>query len=290
MRKNMIKEEANYLLGVMRDALYAAFQVHEKLGEKGCERMSNGLNQFGDSPLVLDWEAEEAVLKSLRLSGIPIRVFSEEHGMVEIGEPPYGYTGFLDGIDGSYVCLHEYGVGRYATMFAIFRGEDPTYGDALVSGIMEHATERMFLAIKGGGAFIEKNEERMPLGVSSCTELNAETRIYTDVYTPLEQKVYEKKWARKPWRVTMDTHCASIDYTDLLLGDADVVTEALGKKQDIEKLVAYLLVIEAGGVMIDWLGESLENKRCLAPGTEESIMIAASSMALAQELRAYIIL
>lgn len=105
------------------------------------------INQFNESALPADIEAERAVLESLRDFRIPVRVLSEEHGIVDLFPDPK-YFGVLDGIDGSAVYRKERETGRYATLFAMYDGVDPFYADYLACGAMEHGTERTFLQAK----------------------------------------------------------------------------------------------------------------------------------------------
>ncbi|MBI3420999.1 MAG: hypothetical protein HY006_02950 [Candidatus Sungbacteria bacterium] len=285
-------QEQGLLFTLVNNALRAASEAHDQLGRAGIERMPKAANQFGDAPLVIDFEAEEAVLASMNefcaAYAVSIRIFSEEHGIVEIGVSPYDYTVFLDGIDGSYICLHEYGTGRYATMLGMFKGEDPAYGDALVSGIEEHATGRFFGAAKGAGAFVFQGGLPIRLTGSGSVHLTPQTRIYTDMYMPLERQTYHKEFEGRFPHLVNDTHCSAINYTDLLLGAGDVVVESMAKKQDLEKLVAYLLIIEAGGYVLDSQGNSLEDQKCLSPGAEERLMIAAATASLAREVKDYL--
>lgn len=117
-------------------ALQKSFERYVELGEHGLEEVQK--NQFGDTALRMDIDAEEAVLESLRKDGIPARVFSEEHGIVDIGKPQFLVT--LDGIDGSALYKKDRLHGKYGTMISLFQGIDPCYADYLVGGIMQHST------------------------------------------------------------------------------------------------------------------------------------------------------
>ena len=87
---------------ILQSALHRAYTTHEALGSRGEELVQK--NQFGETALRIDIEAEEAVLDFLKESGIPIRVISEEHGKVGIVPSPV-YLGILYGLDGSNRCL-----------------------------------------------------------------------------------------------------------------------------------------------------------------------------------------
>src|SRR5689334_15712201 len=96
------------LENIVINALYEAYQVHEDLGETGKQLVQK--NQFGDTALKVDIEAEQVILTTLREAQLSIRVISEEHGTVDIGDNPI-YLGILDGLDGSGVYKSLRGTG-----------------------------------------------------------------------------------------------------------------------------------------------------------------------------------
>jgi len=156
---------------ILQSALHRAYTTHEALGSRGEELVQK--NQFGETALRIDIEAEEAVLDFLKESGIPIRVISEEHGKVGIVPSPV-YLGILDGLDGS----NRYQAGRgkecYGTMLGIFSNIDPVYGDYVTSGIMEHSTGKLFITEKGVGSFLlDAQGGRIPLHASEQNILSS---------------------------------------------------------------------------------------------------------------------
>lgn len=270
-------------------ALLAAFEKHEELGDRGLEEVQK--NQFEETALRADIECEKAVIDYLRNDEVPIRVVSEEHGIIDVTANPM-CVGVLDGIDGTYVYRNQRRTGRHATIFAMMCVINPRYKDYFMSGVVEHATRRMFLVsadrktvvITLGESLVELDQ----LGEASSKELNAETRIDVHDYTPREQEMRKKFVARFP-RIREDTKCASLMYTDLLLGGIDVVIESR-KKRDLEKCAFYGLIIGAGGVVITEDGEDLGNTRYLACGYEKDdgpMIIAAANRELAEQVRQF---
>ena len=71
-------------------ALRRAYEVHENLGSRGEELIQK--NQFGETALRIDIEAEEAVINVLKENNIPIRIISEEHGQIDIMPNPKSKT------------------------------------------------------------------------------------------------------------------------------------------------------------------------------------------------------
>ena len=79
-------------------ALKNSHQRYLSLGDSGKEMIRQ--NQFGDTAMKCDVEAEETVLETLKALQFPALIHSEEHGSSDIDKTPK-YFGVLDGIDGS---------------------------------------------------------------------------------------------------------------------------------------------------------------------------------------------
>lgn len=225
-------------------ALKKAYQVHEELGARGEEIVQK--NQFGEMALRADVEMEEAVIKELKRlkdSGVPIRLKSEEHGVVDIGENPI-CLGVLDGLDGSGVYKKERDKGRYGTMLGVFSGLNPKYDEYLFSGIMEPVTKRLFFTVKNMGSFVIVDGEEIPIHCSGATELRKQTRIHIDEGWGINKKVFSRKL--QDFNATC-LRASEAHYANLASGSADLVLECT-RKGNLEIAVAYGLVTEAGGV------------------------------------------
>jgi len=259
-------------------SLKEAFKIHESLGASGEELLEK--NQFGETALRVDIESEKAILDFLRKQNLPIKVVSEEHGVTEIGNNPQ-YLGVLDGLDGSSVYKKERGTGRYGTMFSIFKSADPTYDDYIASGIMEHSTGRLFIASKNGGASIIHNEETTPIHTDTRTELDQNMIINIDEYFDLNKKTFTEKLQG------FKTQClkaSSAHYMSVADGEAGLALECT-RKGNLEIAIAYGLVKEAGGVIVDMDGNSLGDKKYLEFGQkEQQPIITAANNELAHSL------
>ncbi len=260
------------------EALQASFDVYNDLGEGGKENLQK--NQFGDVAMRGDYEAEESVLKVLRKHGLPIIVYSEEHGQVEITPNP-SLLGVLDGIDGSSLYKAEWGKGRYGTMFGVYEGINPQYKDYIFGGVMEHATKRLFYGIKGGGAWVLdlKTGKKERINTSDARQLSKETRIHIDEYWDINNEVFTSKL--DGYNLMEYKSCSSLHYVDVSIGEADLTLECT-RKGNLELAVAYPLITEAGGIMVAIDGSTLGKKRYLSFGTDEHIpVITAASKELA---------
>lgn len=278
---------------LLEESLQAASHMHDILGEAGEEKIEKDPNSIGSRlaegtelellALRADWECEEAVLETLQRNGLPIRVVSEEHGVIDLADSPR-YLGVLDGLDGTGVYKEKRGTGRYGTMFAIFESIDPTYADYIASGIMEHSTGRMFVATKGGGAFVIENGERTPIHTSGQTELDPQRPIYIDTAYTITNKTFTKKVRPfKPfWEGPLSSGSMAVHHADVASGKADLAFEC-SRKGVLEEAASFGLITEAGGAVVDVNGQSLGDKKYFEFGQFEQIpLIVAATAELAQ--------
>lgn len=262
------ESEVNFLKQTTVKLLKNTYQLHYQLGEEG--KVVGSFNQFGESSLTADWEAEETVINGCRSAGIPIVISSEEHGEVTVGENPR-YRGILDGIDGTNAYRME--TGPYGTMFAIYEGVNPRYRDYLAAGIIEYPTGRILLAARNQGAFVLADNQSHPVATSNKINLDPQqTRIYIDGGFEFNKRLYVPKFGNfdnaylgnidnrgEPWGVS------SMYYFRLATAETDVVLECT-RKRNLEIAVAYGILNEAGRVMVDGDGESIADRRYLEFG------------------------
>ncbi len=265
------------------EAAKEAFRVHQELGEKGKEETTT--NQFGERTLLGDWECEEAVIRVLKKHKLKVRLISEEHGDVVIGEGDPKYLAVLDGIDGSFQYkAEESSDRRYGTMFAIFDNTDPKYKDAISSFIMEHPTERLYFAQRGQGAYVIEGEKKKSIKTSNVKNLDSGVRLFVDEGYEYNKSTFSTKLQDYKPRCTF---ASSRYYADVASGHADVVCECT-RKGNLELATAYLLVTGAGGAMITEDGEDLGTQDYLIYGQgkdEYKGIISAATRKLAEDVR-----
>lgn len=274
INKTYSKEEINQITEIGIQALRAAKTLHDRLGEDGLTPVGSP-NKFNEQALKADVKVEEAVLKLLRKFGLPIRIFSEEHGIIDHVKKPK-LLGVLDGIDGT----SQYRAGRdslrYATILGISNGVNPRYRDYIFSGIMEHATNRLWVGIRGKGSFlVDPDGNRTQIHASSQTIFDDSTRIYSmepdynetarNHLTNLVKKFHTKLPLSE-----------AIALADISSGEADVLVEVT-RKGNLEQMAAFGLIIEGGGVMVDINGRSIANQRYLEWGQKESLLLVTTS-------------
>jgi len=266
------------LEAIVIPALLKTKDIHDDLGDQGIEEVQT--NQFGDTALRGDIKAEEVIIETLRTFRFPIRIISEEHGVINITDNPI-YLGLLDGIDGSYVYKRERGTGRYATMFGIFSNLDPKLDDYVFSGMMEHSTGRLFKAIHGEGSGIMVNGSREKISSPTSIFMHKNIRIYIDDDWEVNRNLFSSKLESFHPR---NARSSAVHYIDLATGKIDLVLECT-RKQSLEIGIAYGFLKESGKVMVDLEGESLGQRRYheLAQHDFEPV-ISAASRKFAKEL------
>lgn len=266
-------------------ALQAAHRVQEELGESGKEIVTK--NQFDETALRADIKAEEAILDVLREFNVPIRIISEEHGTIDIQNKP-NYLGVLDGLDGSRVYKDNQN-GRYGTMFSIYTNTDPNYKEYIYGGIIEHAKNTLYFALKDKGCFILQDGITKEIHCSTATKLDpVTTRLYAgldydEVFnTDILTSIFNKKFQNYSVEVMRSS---ATHFADLSQGKVDAVIEVT-RKGNLEFGVAYPLIVEAGGIMVDINGTNLSTQKFLSFGQSKPLhIISAGTKSMATAIR-----
>lgn len=266
-----------------------------KLVQDGSARQNVGQNQFGEMAMQIDISSEEVVIEHLRAYSDEtrqgIRVVSEEHGEFVIGNEPE-LTAFLDGFDGSSAFRDSKGQARGGTMFALYEGIDPRFQDYLLGGIVDHILGELVIAVKGDGTFLVAGDKTSTARVSNTRALDSSTRIDIDEgvqnypTSPSHVQGYFYDPIKKSFK-TRYVGSSAVYFFDLAIGETDVVLE-YGRKNNLEHMVAYPLVIESDGVMEFMAGSGLALTRyssyCAMDNGYPAI-IAASTPLLADAVR-----
>ena len=264
-------------------ALSDVYKDHLLLGARGIEKVRT--NRFGDTALVGDYRAEEIIINAVRQHKIPIRIISEEHGTIDLGDK---YLGILDGLDGSnrYLAyINGDKRARYGTMFSIFKGSDPKYDDVISSGIMEHPSDTLFF-LNGNKAFGRNLSTGVTtrLYTSGRTNLDESTRTIINTHSEapfhhLARELVDELPKEFEHYCLLSTEAA---FVDLISGRADLVIEWT-RKNNLEFAVAYGLIKAAGGVMLDSNGNSIGPQKYLSFEQKEySMIVCASTLDLAR--------
>jgi fructose-1,6-bisphosphatase/inositol monophosphatase family enzyme len=221
-REGSIKWES-LVRDIIIESLYKTLSVHDNLGKDGEKLVQK--NQFGETALKVDIECEEAVINLLKSIGFPAQVISEEHGVVNVGNPRY--LAILDGLDGSNVYKRRREQeARYGTMFGIFHTTNPTYNDYLACGIIEHPTRRLFFAIRNAGAYVVERGKTIPIHTSGRTQLGPDTNVYVDTNFEINRYTFsDRLQAFRPKCMGS----SAVHYADVAFGKADLALECTRK-------------------------------------------------------------
>ncbi len=256
---------------IVIEALKGTKQVHDELGSGGEKLVAK--NQFGETALKVDIEAEKAVLDTLKKHSVPIAVISEEHGTVYLVKNPL-YIGILDGLDGSRLYKKMRGKSEYGTMFAIFENRSLlAYEDYIVGGVMQHATDKLFLVSRGKGSHVLEGDKQSPIQTSQQRKLVSDTRIYVDECCNVNKKFFSERLKGHDIKCLK---CSALYYVDVASGAADLALECT-RKGNLEIAVAYGLIKEAGGVMVTMDGRSIGRQNYYTFGQREHIPIITAA-------------
>lgn len=168
-------ETVNRITEIGTTCLNQAMLTHSNLGAKGIEPIVK--NQFGETALRADVEIEKAIIDILKKSRIPARIYSEEHGIVDLTASPT-FIVVLDGLDGSSEYKKFRKTGRYGTMLGIFKGINSKYKDFLFSGIAEQVSGTIIYSSKKIETLIKTRQKTSVAHTSGVPTLDVSTKIY----------------------------------------------------------------------------------------------------------------
>lgn len=252
--RKVIDMNPEKLAQVVTDGFDRATQVHDALGVDGAKEVRR--NPVGDMSLECDIRCEEAVLNALRDAHVCGVAYTEEHGVVTLGDG-HGLTIVIDGLDGSRRYKAAPGRERYATMVAVLNGDDPTYDDYLFCATKEHATRRLFSCGQGQSTTLKGPAGSRPLQVAAAAALKDVTLAYIDRHFAVNEAFFGSALAELSFACLS---ASSVHYEDLVMGTAQLVLECT-RKRNLELASAYGLVRQAGGVMVTPDGQSLGRQR-----------------------------
>jgi myo-inositol-1(or 4)-monophosphatase len=197
-------------------------------------------------------EGDMAVSRNLidffKKSKIPAVLYSEEAGKIELAKNPE-YTIAFDDIDGTGNYFRGRSILPHCTVVTIFDSVEPTFNDAVVAGVIEHNSDTIWNAIKGGGCFM--NDQGVK--TSGKEILDKKTKIAIDCYMGGNDisrlsDIFSDSWVS-------DFSTAALHLAGVGSGIFDAY---ISPKQKAHELGAgYLLIKEAGGYLTDWDGKCL---------------------------------
>ncbi len=269
-------------------------------------RASSGKAVGGDTTFVIDDFAEEEAYRFLQKEN-NIAYYSEDKGLVSFGRPRYILI--IDPIDGTRPaaagfesCCVSIGVVPYK--------ENPLVSDLFLAAIQEIKTGVLFLAQKGKGVKVERDGAQMPLMLSSNKDLD---RIFWNtgfrgrparlVITVLEDLINMSSVdggffelgsiSFSMTRLVTGQLDACVDIGKRIIEEVDTAAKEFSKvgkgtilnNNPYDVAAGILIVKEAGGIVTDGYGQSVDSYQLLGSGLEYQFsLIAASNKGLHKKL------
>lgn len=266
------------------EALIAANDTFHALGTSITDDVTT--NQFGDTAIRIDIDAETAVIDYLAAKNINFVLRSEEHGNLPAARPAEpAVLATLDGLDGSSAFKKDPKRSWAGCMFALFDGGNPRYADYQAAGIVHHNAHMIVIAAKGQGVQVIDIPSRAEHSLPSPDKPSPTLPVCVDLpnftaddpiaaYGALEQTL--DGICRSLGYTTTCSGSTAEDFTRHLLGQSQAVVEGT-RKGNLEFATAYALIHEAGGVFLDIeTGQDIGEKRFLQYGQSTHRPIAAS--------------
>lgn len=253
------------------DILRESSRVLNTLGNRGTAEVESEKDIVTHG----DISVSHAAKKLLASSGIPLVFCDEELGTSRIGFGEPKYTVAFDDIDGTNNYARGNGVLPYCTIVTIFDSPEPRYDDAIVAGVINHPTGTIWHAVKGQGTFRDGHQVK----TSGKKELDhKKTRILLDGYMGAEHierlgEIYRRGWVS-------DFCTSGVELSLLASGSTDARINPAQKAHELG--AGYLLVKEAGGVVLGFDGKPLDDKPY--DFNEKVPIVAAATPELAQAL------
>jgi len=260
--------------------LLGTYQLHQNLGKNGKTELK--INQFGETTLVLDYEAEETIIKALTKLDIPMQFFSEEHESIHVENPRA--TVIIDGLDGSAEYKNKMGKSMYGTMIAVLEGDDPTYDNYIVCGIMIHSPQpKLYIALRDQGCFLIDSMKgtREKLTIKQTDTLSFKSIIDLDINWDQLKNVFENVENRIKFPLMQCLYKSQAARSVLFItGDIDFQLEVTRKGSmqqnrigNLEMPCTYGLIRELGGVMTLADGNSMGPKKFFTFGQGPNLAI-----------------
>ena len=231
-----------------------------------------GFGAGGDESRYVDVAAEETIIKLLKDYGVPCIFIGEEKGVVKIfDEKPRAYV-LVDSLDGTNNFLR--GIPFYAVSLAV--AEKPILSSVYAAVVLEISSGKLFYAEKGKGSWL--NGKRIK---PSNIEDFKDAVVSIDI--PPHGEALEKslKIAKNSTHLRR-LGAVSLEVCYVAAGMIDVHVDLKGKIRVVDLAAAYLIIKEAGGLIVDGDGKELDMPADLP--TRRTTIISAANLNLLKKV------
>jgi len=233
-----------------------------------------GVGAGGDIMKKIDLVAEEALTETLRDQGVSYTLISEETGIKEIGDHPSDYYLTFDPVDGTTNATR--GLPFIATSIAVSR--EPFLQDVEVALVTDLFHDVTYTAKRTQGA--HRNGKRIKPSQTSSLE---EAVMGVDFTTfKIKELVASLTNVLSKVRYTRHLGANALEVCYVADGTTDAFIDIRGKLRVTDIAAAYLILKEAGGMMVT--PEGKEMKVPLAP-TQRVSFIAAANFAMYNSIK-----
>ncbi|MCX8176304.1 MAG: hypothetical protein N3E48_03630 [Candidatus Bathyarchaeota archaeon] len=207
-----------------------------------------GVGAGGDESRYVDVVAEETVIRLLKSYGKPCVFVGEENGVVKIfDEKPEAYV-IVDGLDGTNNFLR--GIPFYAVSLAV--AEKPILSSVYAAVVFEVSSSKLFYAEKGKGSWLSGKRIK-PSNVKEFKD----AIVSVDIPTSGEALEKSLKIAKNSNHLRR-LGAASLEVCYVAAGMIDVHVDLKGRIRVVDLAAAYLILKEAGGLIVDGDGKELD--------------------------------
>ena len=227
-------------VGILREAAARVYENVKDMAGTADAAGSFGRGAGGDISRRIDIVAEDTVLDCFRERGLACTVLGEECGQVELSENPKGFV-IMDAIDGSANAVR--GIPFFCCSLAY--AEDNRISSITHAVVANLANGDQYWASKDKGAYLD--EERIKVHDSDpiyrITGINT-SRLKPDVVDGL-RPVFG------PPNHTRHFGANALEMAMVAEGKMDILIDLRGMIRVLDLAAGYLIVREAGGLVLD---------------------------------------
>lgn len=238
-----------------------------------------GKGAGGDVSRKVDMDAEQLALDHLQLTGEPIKVITEERGILYFNEaedvdPSTLIHVIMDPIDGSFNAVR----GVPAVTFAIAAGRGPLAKNISEGVVMNLCTGDLFTASRGTGAFLNGR----PIAPSEGQNALDGAAIALDI-NPKQGQGSRASLLRRfmalidlPRKIRL-LGTNALGTALVASGSLDAFLDLTGNLRLLDIMASWLIVKEAGGIMVHIVDSSMEPLDDLPLDIEQRVRILAAA-------------
>jgi myo-inositol-1(or 4)-monophosphatase len=209
-----------------------------------------------DISTLADRAVSAALIDFFKTEGLGAIILSEESGSISIGSRA-AYTIAIDDIDGTDNFHRGREILPYCTVVSVFEGSAPVYKDTLAAGVMEHRSGRLWIAERGRGTTVSMPDRTDHSASASQIRVpDRRSLVVVDQYSAKERSREFNGLVELAW--VKDFGSSALHLAGVASGLFDAYINLRQKAHELG--AGYLLVKEAGGIIVDLEGASLDDR------------------------------